>query len=550
MKKILFLAAVVSFLLGSGIWAVSLAGDEMHIKEQIKKFVPVEIKVDPKLINAKQKKFMDELVKAAGFMNEIFLRQVWDGNVALRDKFQKENKLETPEYKYFSINMGPFDRLDHGKPFIDGVGSRPAGANFYPTNLTKKEFEDWINAHPKDKETFKSYFTVIKRKGKDLVAVPYSEEYRQWLEPATKHLKKAAELTDNPSLKKYLNSRADAFLSNNYYDSDVDWVHLKNHDFEIVFGPYETYEDELFGYKAAFETFITRVDPEETARLEKIMKMGDELKNQLPLPDNLKKENKPLESAIVVALEVYTAGDARRGVQTLAFNLPNEETIRNNEGSKNVMLKNVMHAKFDKILTKIAGLTMSPEDVANVDFDAFFAHTLLHEVSHSMSPGDITKDGKPTTVRKELKDLYSTIEEATADTLSAYNNLYLAKKGIYPKDFEKVLWPTYLAGLFRSVRFGTGEAHGGANAIQFNYLWERGAITYNHATGLFSTNLAKMSAGITDLSKDLLSIEAKGDYKSAKDFVAKYRVVKPELERALKALSELPVDINPVFVYK
>lgn len=547
MKKIIILLMLIS---AGNAWGGVPKGDVMSVEKQIKKFAPVEIKIDSKLLDANQKKVVDELVSAARYMDEIFLRQVWSGNVKLKGELEKVGKKDAPLYDYFMINVGPYDRLEHAKAFIDGVPPKPEGAGFYPDNITKAEFEAWIKNHPKDKEAFESNFTVIKRKGLGFVAVPYSEEYAEFLKPAAEHLKKAASFTDNESLKKFLNSRADAFLSNNYYQSDVDWVRLKDHGIEVVIGPYEVYEDELFGYKAAFEAFITRVDPEESVRLAKVVGFLKELEEHLPVDNQYKGIGRNLSSPIVVAQEIYTAGDSKRGVQTLAFNLPNDETIRKEVGSKKVMLKNVQHAKYDKILVPIAKVMMDPKDVADVDFEAFFTHTLLHEVSHGVGPGEIVKNGKKTTITKELKELHSTIEECKADVLGVYNGVYLIGKDLYPKDFTKKMFPTYLAGIFRSVRFGINEAHGGSNAIQFNYMMEKDGFTYDPKTGLFGVNRDKFMDVIKDLAHELLMIEAKGDYAAAKNFIAKYNVMKPELKGALDKLGSVPVDIKPIFGYK
>ncbi len=325
---------------------------------------------------------------------------------------------------------------------------------------------------------------------------------------------------------------------------------MKDHAIEVVIGPYEVYEDNLFGYKAAFEAFVTRVDPSESKRLAKVVKYLDDMEQHLPIADKYKGVGRSLKSPIIVAQEIYTAGDTRAGVQTLAFNLPNDERVRKKEGSKKVMLKNVQTAKFKKVLKPIAKKVLHPKDYADVDYEAFFAHTLLHEVSHGIGPGEIRKGGRKTTVNKELKDLYSVIEEAKADTLSAYNGVYLIKKGLYPKDFEKVMWPTYLAGMFRSVRFGTSAAHGGANAIQFSYLLEKGAIVYDEKTGLFQIDRDKINGAVKDLAYDLLMIEAKGDYNGAKKFVEKYRRLPESMKAGLAKLSNVPVDIKPQYAFK
>ncbi len=531
-------------------WGSVKTEDTMMIKKQLAKFASVKVETPAELLTTRQKKLVDELVEAARIMDELFLRQVYEENVMLRDKLKGNRSKAPATYEYFIINFGPFDRLNHDEPFVKGIGNKPLGATFYPSDMTKKEFTNWLKKHPSDREAFESNFTVIRRDGRKLKAIPYSHYYRELLVKAADHLNKAASLAGNKSLKKYLKSRARAFISNDYYESDVDWVRLKDHAIEVVIGPYEVYEDNLFGYKAAFEAFITRVDPQESKRLAKVVGYLDELEKNLPIDEKYKGIGRSLSSPIVVAQLIYSAGDTKAGVQTLAFNLPNDERVREQEGSKKVMLKNVQKAKFDKILVPIALKLMNANDVADVDFEAFFAHTLLHEVAHGIGPGKIKKGGKDTTVNKELKDLYSVIEECKADTLSAYNAVYLTEKGLYPKNFLNHAWPTYLAGLFRSVRFGISAAHGGGNAIQFNYLLEKGAIAYDEKTGLFGVNRDKIEKALTDLAHRLLLIEAQGDYDAANKFVKKYRKSPPMLKAALEKLANVPVDIKPIYAYK
>jgi len=491
-----------------------------------------------------------ELVAAARYMDEIFLRQVYADNVRLRDRLARSKASRPILYDYFLVNFGPFDRLSHDEPFVRGVGAKPAGANFYPEDMTKEEFSIWLERNPVDREAFESNFTVIRRREGRLVAVPYSEEYRDYLVPAAKKLRRAAGLTKNASLRRFLKSRAQSLITNDYFSSDVDWVRLKDHDIEVVIGPYEVYEDGLFGYKASFEAFVTRVDPSESRRLAKVVEYLDELERNLPIPDKHKGRGRSLRSPIVVAQLIYSAGDTKAGVQTLAFNLPNDERVRRQEGSKKVMLKNVQRAKFDKILVPIAQRVLAAEEAGDVDFEAFFAHTLLHEVSHGIGPGEIGRRGRKTTVSRELKDLYSIVEECKADVLGVYNAIYLVGEGLYPESFMGSAWPTYLAGLFRSVRFGTGEAHGGANAIQFNYLREKGGISYDRKTHLFSVDEGRIEKAVRDLAREVLMIEAKGDYAAAKRFVKRYRKVPKELKDALAKLVDVPVDIRPKYAYK
>ncbi len=522
--------------------------DIQYVKGQIAKLAPVEIAVDPSLLNENDKAVLAKLVEAAKLMDEIFLRQVYSRNVAIREALQQGSNPDYPTLlTYFTINFGPFDRLNHDEPFINLKHKKPGGANFYPEDMTREEFEAWIQAHPEDEEAFTSNFTIIRREGDRLVAIPYSRAYREFLEPAARLLKEAAALAQNPSLKKYLNSRAEAFLSNDYFQSDMDWMDLKDHKIEVVIGPYEVYEDALLGYKASFEAFITIVDPEESAKLRKVNQYLQDMELHLPIPDKYKNLHRGSTSPIVVVQEVFTGGDTKAGIQTTAFNLPNDERVREAKGSKKVMLKNVAHAKYDKCWIPIVNIVLDPKDLQRVSFDAYFNHVLMHEMSHGLGPGTITVNGRKTTVNKELKETYSTIEECKADILGVYNLAYMVEKGVFPKEMKAQAYSSYLGGIFRSVRFGINEAHGGANAIAFNYLMEKGGFEYNPQTRKFRVNDAKVEGAIRDLAHDLLMIQATGDYEGAKRFIQKYRYLSPEMQDALNRLKDVPVDIRPVY---
>ena len=522
--------------------------DIQYVKGQIAKLAPVEISVDPSLLNENDKAVLAKLVEAAKLMDEIFLRQVYSRNVAIREALQQGNNPDYPTLlTYFTINFGPFDRLNHDEPFINLKHKKPAGANFYPEDMTREEFEAWIQAHPEDEEAFTSNFTIIRREGDRLVAIPYSQAYREFLEPAARLLKEAAALAQNPSLKKYLNSRAEAFLSNDYFQSDMDWMDLKDHKIEVVIGPYEVYEDALLGYKASFEAFITIVDPEESAKLRKVNQYLQDMELHLPIPDKYKNLHRGSASPIVVVQEVFTGGDTKAGIQTTAFNLPNDERVREAKGSKKVMLKNVAHAKYDKCWIPIVNIVLDPKDLQRVSFDAYFNHVLMHEMSHGLGPGTITVNDRKTTVNKELKETYSTIEECKADILGVYNLAYMVEKGVFPKEMKDQAYSSYLGGIFRSVRFGINEAHGGANAIAFNYLMEKGGFEYNPQTRKFRVNDVKIEDAIRDLAHDLLMIQATGDYEGAKRFIQKYRYLSPEMQDALNRLKDVPVDIRPVY---
>ena len=520
--------------------------DAAFIKSQLNKYAAVDITYDESLLSESDKIVLDKLVEAAKYMDEIFLRQVYRLNPAIHAELITGSDPAYPTLiKYFTINFGPFDRLDNDKPFINLRTPKPAGANYYPEDITKAEFEEWLQNHPEDEEAFISNFTVIKREGERLIAVPYSEAYRKFLVPAANLLKEAAQHSENASLKKYLNSRAEAFLSNDYFQSDVDWMDLEDHTIEVVIGPYEVYEDQLFGYKAGFESFITIVDPEESEKLRKVSKYLQELEMNLPIPDKHKNLNRGSSSPIVVVQEVYTSGDTKAGVQTTAFNLPNDERVREAKGSKKVMLKNIARAKYNKCWIPIVNTVLDEKDLKRVSFDAYFNHVLMHEMSHGLGPGIIEKQGKETTVNKELQESYSTMEEAKADILGLYSLKFLIGKGVFPKKMENEVYSSFLGGIFRSVRFGITSAHGGANVCALNYIMEKGGFEFDDKSVKFRVNDKKIDIAVKDLAHDLLMIQALGDYDGAKSFIEKYRRISPELQKALDKLKDVPVDILP-----
>jgi Peptidase family M49 len=517
------------------------------LKEQIAKFAPTELKYDASTLDERQKVVVEKLYRASKIMDEIFLDQVYSKNKEIKAELMAQDNEEAKlQLELFNIMFSPFNRLEHDKPFI-GTDKEPLGANFYPEDMTKEEFETWIKDHPEDEKAFTSEFTVIRRDGNKLIAIPYSEYYKDKLTEAANFLKEAAEYADNATLKKYLETRADAFLSNDYYESDMAWMDLKDHAIEIVIGPYEVYEDGMFNYKASFESFLTIKDPKESKKLDIFKKYLRDMEIHLPIPDEYKNFDRGSESPLAVVNEIFTGGDTKAGVQTIAFNLPNDERVRKAKGSKKVMLKNVTEAKFEKLLMPIAKIVLDSDQLDYITFDAFFTHTLMHEMSHGIGPGYIKIDGRDTEVKKELKETYSTLEECKADILGMYNNIFMIEKDVFPETFEKETWVTFLAGTFRSVRFGINEAHGGGNAIIYNYLMEKGAYEYNGETQKVKVNFEKIGPALTDLANLILMIQAKGDYQGAKDLIAKYVVNSPSMKTLIGKLSDLPVDIKPVY---
>ncbi len=532
------------------------AMDEKTLEKKVSDYAPVRLGFDSKGLDKDQVQAVKQLVAAAKILDDLFWEQASEQGPVLRVRLANpKDDMEKLLARYLAINYCAYDRLDAFKPFIkatkDGKNlvpeKAPLGATFYPVDMTKEEFANHLKAHPEDTESFQSNFTVIVRKEGKLAAVDYSQVYKEKLLKAAQLMRKAADKVHNESLKKFLNSRADAFISNDYFQSDMDWMDVKDSPLEVTIGPYEVYEDRLFNYKASFEAFVTLKDKASSEKLEKVAKYLTDMEKNLPIPDEHKNFHRGASSPIVVVDLIYSAGDTRAGVQTLAFNLPNDERVREKKGSKKVLLKNVSHAKFDSILTPIAKKVLVEDQLDKLSFDAYFNHTLMHEVSHGLGPGFIKKDGKRVTVNVTLKELYSTIEEAKADVLGMYNALYLVDRGVLPRELSETGLVTFLAGIFRSVRFGVHEAHGRANLIAFNYLLEGGAYKYDPAKKRFRVDLKKASEVVKALAHDLLMVEALGDYDGAKKLIDKYGKVGPQMQGRLDDLGDVPVDIVPEF---
>jgi hypothetical protein len=525
-------------------------GKELRIVSDIEKrvaqFAPTPLHADVSGLTAEDREVLDKLVQASRLLNEIFLRQAWTGNPAMRERLWSYTGPHAAAVRqYFDINFGPWDRLAEREPFV-GDKPRPKGAGYYPEDLTKEAFDDWVAGHPADKDKLTSTVTVVRRAPNGgLVAVPYSREYAEWLKPAARLLREAASLTHNASLKRFLSLRADAFESDDYYASDVAWMDL-DAPVEVTIGPYETYEDDLFGYKAAFESFVTVNLPKESAALARYKERLPWLEKNLPIPDEDKNLHRGTDSPIRVVDTWYGAGETRAAVQTVAFNLPNDERVREAKGSKKVLLHNIMRAKYDQILIPIAHQVLDPAQVKDVSFDAYFNEILHHELSHGLGPGTITVNGRKTEVRLELKELFSTLEEAKADVMGVYNILALIDQKEMPASLRHSLEPTYVAGLFRSARFGVDEAHGQGVVAQLNYLTEKGALVTD-ARGQVRAVSEKFPGAIRDLLHDMLMLQARGDYEGTKRFLDTYGKPTQALRDAIGRLKAVPVDIKPVY---
>ena len=525
------------------------AGDP-ELARKIARFAPTTLTADTSKLTSQDRQALEKIIAAAKLLDPLFLRQVWNGNEALEKKLQADKSpVGRQKLHYFYINDGPWSRLDNKEPFIEGVPrEKPHGASYYPEDMTKEEFNSWLQGlSDADKQKATGFFHLIRRgPDKKLTLVPYSVAYKEYLVPAAALLREAAALTTNTTLKNFLNKRADAFGSDDYYASDVAWMELDS-PIDVTIGPYETYEDELFSYKAAFEAYVTVRDDEETAKLAKFSGHLQELENNLPIDPRYRNPKLGAASPIRVVNEVFGSGEGNSGVQTAAFNLPNDERVVKEKGSKRVMLKNVQDAKFNKTLIPISRVVLDRSEQSALAFDSFFTHILCHELMHGLGPHNITVGGQETTVRKQLKELYSAIEEAKADVTGLWALQYMIDRGIIDKAMERTLYTTYLASMFRSVRFGITEAHGRGVAMQFNYLTDEGAIKFDDAKGTFSVDHSKIKESVTKLTRELLTLQAEGSYDKAKAILDKYALIRPPMQQALDKLKTVPVDIEPVF---
>ena len=520
------------------------ASTESAATDGLAQLASIRMQPDTSYLNAEEREVVNLLIQAAELMSEIYKRQATPSYDQLRQQVAAEDDPKLLEK--FDAFFGPWDPIEDGEPFFGGK-PKPPGAGFYPADLTKEEFDRYLAEHPGEAEALTSPYTVVKRDGDRLVAVPYSREYSQWLEPAAKLLEQAAARTSNASLKKFLALRAKAFRDDDYFQSELAWMDLSGTPIEIVIGPYEVYTDGLYGRKTAFEAFVTLKDPKESRALDVYKGHLRDMEGNLPVEDRYKNFQRGFESPIAVADQVHGGGDNVPGVQTIAFNLPNDERVREAKGAKKVILRNVLGAKYERILKPMAPLVLVEGQAGNVTQRHMVLETLFHELSHSLGPGTITLNGRETTVDKELKELGSGFEEAKADVMGAYNILYMMDEGVLPNAERPQLRATYVAGLFRAMRFGTNEAHGKGAAMQYRYLRDKGALVWDEGAQRFRIDENRIDGAIRDLVGEIVRLQGNGDYEGTKAFLGKWAVLDPEAEKVIASLTHIPVDIRPIY---
>jgi hypothetical protein len=495
-------------------------------------YAKVQLTSDISHLSASEKEVLKIMFQVADIMEDIYWQEAYGDRDALLAKIGDENlKLFT------KINYGPWDRLNGNKAFLNGFGAKPDGANFYPTDMTKEEFEALEDSNKKN------LYTVLRRdENGALKVVWYHEAFKEEIAKAADLLKKASEIAENPELKTYLSLRAEALLTDNYQPSDMAWMDMKNSNIDFVVGPIENYEDHLFGYKAAHESFILIKDVKWSEKLKYYAQFLPQMQKELPVDAKYKAETPGSDVDLNAYDVVYYAGDCNAGSKTIAINLPNDEEVQLQKGSRKLQLKNAMRAKFDKILIPISEVLIDPEQRSHIQFDAFFANTMFHEVSHGMGiKNTITGNG---TCRTALKEQYSALEEGKADILGLYLVTKLANMGELGEIDLNDNYVTFMASIFRSIRFGAASAHGKANLIRFNYFLERGAFT-RLENGTYHVNIEKMKEASTSLTQDILKLQGDGDYEVAKAFVDKWSVVTPQLKEDLQRLADanIPKDI-------
>jgi hypothetical protein len=508
---------------------------------RLRRYTTVRLSTDVEALTDSERRMIPHLIRAAESMDRAYWEQAYGDKEKLLSSLESEAAR-----RYAEINYGPWDRLDDDEPFIEGFEEKPGGANFYPEDMTKEELETAAAESDERSKALESLYTMVRRdEGGDLQTIPYSVFFEEAFGAAAEELRQAAELAEDPGLKRYLELRAEALLSDDYRASDLAWMDMKDNTLDIVIGPIETYEDGLFGYKAANEAFILVKDREWSGRLSRYAALLPELQKALPVPDEYKQESPGLDSDLNAYDVIYYAGDANAGVKAIAVNLPNDEEVQLQKGARRLQLKNAMRAKFDEILVPIAEVLIAEGQREAVAFEPFFENVMFHEVAHGLGIKN-TLDGKGT-VRSALKEYASATEEAKADVLGLFMVKELAKRGELDDAELRDNYITFLASIFRSVRFGGADAHGRANLIQLSFLEEKGAFLYDPETKTYRVELEKMEPAVRELASILLKFQGDGDYEGLARFQEKYQVVSPRLRESLDRVAAKGVPVDVVF---
>jgi hypothetical protein len=519
------------------------------LDKRLAKFRRVRMPFNRTGLTVREQKLVRKLVEACGYLESIFWRQSDPEALALYQSLAsarspRDMKLRT----YLKINASRFDLIDENRPFV-GTDPMPPGRGFYPAGLTREQVEQYVKEHPDQKAAIYDQFAVVRWKDGALEAVPYHIFYRPFLEPAAKALRDAAKLSDDPAFAKFLELRADALLSDDYFPSDLAWLDLKNPKFDIIFAPYETYMDSLLGVKGSYGAAVMVRNERESKKLELFQKYVADIQDALPLSPEDRPSKRGLETPMEVMDTPFRAGDLTHGYQAVADNLPNDPRVHEQKGSKKIFFKNFMDARVNYVILPVARKLMEPAQAAKVSGEGYLQSTLMHEICHGLGPAFARTAAGKISIREAIGHQFSGLEEAKADVCGMFSLKWLVDHGALPKEKLQEFYASYVGGIFRTVRFGTAEAHGQAEMMEFNYLSERGAIRRN-ANGRYAIDFEKMPGALADLAKELLEIEATGDRARAENWFKKYGQMPEELKTALKAASDVPVDLDPVFEFE
>jgi len=511
------------------------------LDQRLARWRPVEMPFNTAALTAPERQMTGQLVQACRYLDDIFWHQSDPGGWKLY-----QSATQPVLRRLLLIHGGRFDLLDGNRPFI-GSEPAPPGRSFYPKDLTAAEIDRYVKEHPGKKDEIYSPYTVVRRRGAELAGIPYREEYRQFLEPAAKALREAAALSPDPQFASFLRLRAEALLSDDYYASDLAWLDLKDPEVDLIFAPYETYLDDLLGVKTSYGAAILIRNEAESRRLAAWERYIPDVQDALPLAAEDRPSKRGLASPMEVVDSPFRAGDLRHGYQAVADNLPNDPKIHELKGSKKIFFKNFLDARVNFIILPIAHRLMRPEDASRATAEGYLAGTVMHEIAHGLGPAWARQNGRRVDVREAIGPLYSGLEEAKADAVGMFALKWLADRGALAADSLREGYASYVAGLLRTMRFGSAEAHSVSELMQFNYLRSRKAILYQ--AGRYGVDYVRMPGAVAALAKELLEIEAAGDAARAERWFSQYRGVPPELDQALRSIDQIPVDIDPVFSF-
>ena len=513
---------------------------------QLAKFRQVHMAFDAQALSGRERQLVEKLVEASRYLGEVYWEQSDPGALVIYRDLKSDHSPAAEQLRRFlRINGSRYSLIQENRPFI-GTTPMPPGRNLFPADLTRTEFDAFVAAHPTQKAALYDPFTIVRRSDAGLQAVPYHVAYRKWLEPMAAALRAGAALSDDPAFGKFLRMRADALLDDDYFQSDLAWLDLENPKVDVIFAPYETYLDDLLGVKTSYGAAVLIRNDAESRKLDLYKRYVADIQAALPLPPEDLPSKKGLRSPMQVMDAPFRAGDLRHGYQAVADNLPNDPRVHEQRGSKKIFFKNYMDARVEYIILPIAKRLLRPDQASLASAEGYLATTIMHEISHGLGPAFARVGGQKKDIREAIGPAYSGLEEAKADIVGLFGLKWLVEHGVVPREKLDPYYISHIAGIFRTVRFGVGEAHGRAEMMEFNYLSARSVVLHDAATGLYSVDLPKMSAAIAALARELLEQEATGDRARTEAWFKKYGTMPAELETALQAAADVPVDIDPV----